>query len=148
VQLKQSACTQDRVVLSLFKNKTVNYVGTDFEFSKKLSVDSNSRNLIATVNSPMWVSDFINHVRTLLEPNKFETFYISVNRYLILGNDTDIIFDQSRDIGAHIINLLETISMQQGYKVSKSDYFDDDRGRHMNFVQPVTWVYGTSTSNI
>jgi len=148
LQIKQNACAQDRVVLSLFKNKTVNYVGTDLDFANKLNIDSNSRNLIAIVNSSMWMSTFIDYVRTLLEPHKFETFYIGVNRYQILGNDTDINFDQSIDIGAHIINLLTTISMQQGYKVSKSDYFDNDRGHYMNFVQPVTWVYGTSSSNI
>jgi hypothetical protein len=96
----------------------------------------------------MWLSTLIDRVRTLLEPNKFETFYIGVNRYQILGNDTDINFDQSCDSGAIITRLLTTISTQQGYKVSKSDYFDNDRGHYMNFVQPVTWVYGTSITDI
>jgi hypothetical protein len=148
LQIKQNACTQDRVVMNLFKNKTVCYVGRDLEFASKLNVDINAKNLIAIINSPYWLSACIDYVRSLLEIGRFETFYIGINRYHILGNDTDLKFDPNCDSGAHLINLLSQIATQQGYTVNQSSYFDDDLGRHMNFVQPVTWVYGTSTVNI
>ena len=148
LQLRQKACSQDQVVLELFKNKKVKYFGTDIEFAAMLDLDVDSQHLVSVINRPLWLSEMIETVKQLLVPNKFETFYISVNRYQIIGNNTDITFDRRMDSGATIINLLTSIAQKQGYVVIKSDYFDNDRGRHMNFVQPVTWIYGSSTTNI
>jgi len=148
LQIKQNACTQDQVILNLFKNKIVRYVGRDLEFAAKLDTNDNAKHLIAIINSPLWLSTWIDRVRSLLEVSRYETFYIGVNRYHIIGNDTNLKFDTNCDSGMHIINLLSKIATQQGYTVTQSDYFDDDLGRHMNFVQPVTWVYGTSINNI
>ena len=148
LQLKQKACSQDQAVLELFKNKKVKYIGKDVEFAAMLDLDVNSQHLVSVINDPLWLSEMIDTVKQLLVPNEFETFYISVNRYLIIGNDTDISFDRHIDSGATIINLLTSIAQKQGYAVIKSDYFDNDKGRHMNFVQPVTWIYGSSTTNI
>lgn len=148
LQLRQKACSQDQVVLELFKNKKVKYIGADFEFAAMLDLDAQSQHLVYVINQPLWLSEMLDKVKKLLVPNEFKTFYISVNRYQIVGNDTDITFDRRIDSGATIINLLTSIAQKQGYAVIKSDYFDNDRGRHMNFVQPVTWIYGTSTDNI
>jgi hypothetical protein len=148
LQLRQKACSQDQVVLDLFKNKKVKYIGADFEFAAMLDLDAHSQHLVYVLNHPLWLSEMIDKVKKLLVPNEFKTFYISVNRYQIIGNDTDITFDRRVDSGATIINLLTNIAQKQGYAVIKSDYFDDDRGHHMNFVQPVTWIYGTSINNL
>ena len=148
LQLKQKACSQDQVVLEVFKNKKVKYIGADVEFAAMLDLDAHSQHLVYVINQPLWLSEMIDKVKKLLVPNEFKTFYISVNRYQIIGNDTDITFDRGIDSGATIINLLTNIVQKQGYSVIKSDYFDNDQGRHMNFVQPVTWIYGTSTNNI
>jgi hypothetical protein len=148
LQLKQKTCSQDETVLGLFKNKTVNYTGTDVEFAALLDIDINSKHLIAVLNKSLWLSEIINQVKQLLVPNKLETFYISINRYQVRGNDTDLTFDQHLESGAIIINLLTNIAQKQGYSVVKSGYFDNDRGRYMNYVQPVTWIYGTPTTDI
>lgn len=148
LQLRQKACSQDQVVLELFKNKKVKYFGTDVEFAAMLDLDADSQHLVSVINRPLWLSEMIDTAKQLLVPNKFETFYVGVNRYQIIGNDTDITFDRRIDSGATIINLLTSIAQKQGYAVIKSGYFDNDQGRHMNFVQPVTWIYGSSTTNI
>jgi hypothetical protein len=148
LQLEQKTCLQDQVVLDLFKNKVVKYIGRDVEFAAMLNTNPDSRHVVAVLNSSMWLSEMIDAVRGLLEPEKFKTFYIGVNRYQILGNDTTLTFDQQIASGATIINLLTNIAQKQEYAVLKSGYFDNDQGRYMNYVQPLTWIYGTSTSNI
>ena len=40
------------------------------------------------------------------------------------------------------------ICIKQNYTIKKQEYFDNDKGRYMNFVQPITWAYGTQTDNI
>ena len=57
-------------------------------------------------------------------------------------------FDPAIDSGQLLINLVTKIAKKKNYQIIKSGYFDQDLGRYMNFVQPVTWVYGTPTNNI
>lgn len=148
LQLKQKACAQDELLLSLFQHKPVRYIGRDHDFAAKLQIDLTAKNLVAIINFPIWVSGLIDHVSNLLIPGELDEFYIGVNRYHILGNDTDIYFDPNQDSGAHVIDLLRKTARRNGYHVLQSDYFDADLGRHMNWAQPVTWVYGTSTTDL
>jgi hypothetical protein len=147
VQIKQKACSQDLIIFDLFKNKKVKYVGKDQEFASRLALDDNATNLILIVNSGYWISDLINTIELHLE-NKYESFYIGINRYTINGNDTNLVFDPAIDSGQLLINLVTKIAKKKNYQIIKSGYFDQDLGRYMNFVQPVTWVYGTPTNNI
>lgn len=148
LQLKQNACAQDQVVFSLFKDKSVKYIGTDLEFAERLTIDPDSENLMLILNKPLWLSEFIDTVRKHLIPGKYKTFYIGVNRYYIIGNDTDLKFSNALPSGLQILELINKISTEKGYSVKEQQYFDDDKGRYMNFVQPVTWAYGTQTDNI
>jgi hypothetical protein len=148
VQLKQKSCVQDQVIQDLFKNKEVKYVGLDFEFAKKLKVSETAQNLVLILNSNCWLSTLIDQTTAEISQQSFDSIYISINRYRLIGNDTDLVFDNNIPSGKHLVDLLTKISLAQGYTVTKFGFFDNDLGRYMNFVQPVTWIYGTPTNNI
>lgn len=145
-QLGNQLCDQDRLILSLFENKSVNYVGKDPEYQNWLTVDPQSKNLVLIFNSPMWVSDLINNCRKHLSPD-VEIFYIGINRYQVLGNDTNLVFKSDTAHGLRLLNLISTVVLHQGFEVIKSGHFDHDLGRYFNFVQPLTWVYGHNLTN-
>ena len=58
-QLNQELCDQDRIILDLFSNKDVNYIGRDSEFKKLLNYNSSSKNLILMVDRNVWCSDIV-----------------------------------------------------------------------------------------
>ena len=145
-QLGSSLCDQDLLILDLFHDKKVQYIGPDLEFAKNLDLDSVSNNLILIINSPLWVSDLLGICKKYLT-DSIDTFYIGINRYVIMGNDTCTEFYNSSQFGTDIINLVSWQLQQQGYVVAKSGSFDQDLGRYFNFVQPLTWVYGNKNSN-
>jgi len=147
LQLNNRDCTQDEIVLSLFRDRSVRYRGRDQEFQKRLTLDPASPHLVAVVNESVWLSDLIKFIREeLSQPTA--TFYFGVNRYLIQGNDTNLVLDPTIASGAQIIEVMSRTVSQLGYQVTQSGFFDQDRGRHFNFAQPVTYIYGTQGSNL
>ena len=90
VQLGDSNCDQDQIILDLYKDNAVNYIGNDPEFANKLTLDINSEHAVAVFNQPGLLSDFINFTQQLA---KYKTFYLGINRYFILGNDTTLTYD-------------------------------------------------------
>jgi hypothetical protein len=143
IQLQDQTCDQDDIILDLFKDQSVNYIGIDDEFAEKLMLASDSDKLIAIFNGKeQWLSELIEFVEQQLKNTQYQTFYFGINRYLILGNDTNLSFNQIDSSGEQIINLITDIFEQYGCFVTQSGKFDDDRGRYFNFVQPLTWVYG------
>lgn len=147
IQIKQGTCTQDKIILDIFKNEPVKYQGKDFEFAEKLNVDPESNSIIVIINDIIWVSELIDNVSKLFD-QRYNKIYISVNRYLIAGNDTDIAFNKEIKSGQLITDLISKIATNRGYQINKVGFFDEDFGRFMNFVQPLTYVYATSTNPV
>ena len=147
-QLNQELCDQDRVILDLFAGQDVNYVGRDSEFKKLVNHNSSSTNLILIVNNSVWCSDIIELISQHLK-RPVETFYIGLNRYCVKGNDTEGNFLDTGSHGNDLVLMVSNIVSKLGYSVTKFGSYDNDLGRHFNFVQPLTWAYGskTNTSN-
>lgn len=146
VQLGQTLCDQDQLIVNLFKEQTVNYVGTDYEFKKHLNCDLNSSNLVLILNSKLWCSE----IRQICKDNlslQIKKFYIGINRYQIIGNDINYCFSQSSSPGNDIINMIKIFVEPLGFTITSSGTHDFDRGRYFNFVQPLTWLYGTKITN-
>lgn len=141
VQLGNDNCDQDNVILDLYNNVPVKYIGSDSEFASKLVLDENSQHIVAIFNTVGWVSDFVDFVLAL---KNAQSFYLGVNRYTILGNDTNLVFDYSKSSGQAIIELVGKIL--PNFNIINSGFFDDDQGRYFNFVQPLTWIYATNSS--
>ena len=145
-QLGSSLCDQDQLILKLFDQHIVRYVGEDFEFAKNLNQSDDCENLILIINRPVWCSDIIKICNQQLI-DTVQNFYIGVNRHVIKGNDTTAEIDNTDQYGIDVINFLKWQLQKQGYTVTKLGYFDHDQGRYFNFVQPLTWVYGNKNSN-
>jgi len=139
VQLGNSLCNQDQLILDLFQKESVNCVGTGPEFTQYLNYDPQSKNLVLIINYAHWVSDILKICQENLTDN-IECVYFSVNRYYLLGNDTDIIAD-------NVVELLSQIVSKYGFKVIKKSNVEKDLGRYFNFIQPLTWVYGNKITN-
>ncbi len=146
IQLGGQFCDQDKLILSLFSDKSVNYVGNDTEFRQCLTHDVESQNLILILNTPIWVSSIIASCKQHLT-KQVETFYIGINRYCVQGNDTNRELLNTGNRGTDLIHLLIEIAEQQGFSVTKFGQFDNDQGRYFNFVQPLTWIYGYNFTN-
>jgi hypothetical protein len=145
-QLGDKSCDQDYLILDLFKGQTVNYVGSDFEFCRRLSHDTASTNLVLILNHPLWISDIVAACQKYLS-SKVKTFYLGVNRYQVLGNDTYRNIKRADNHSSELIQLITDLAQEQGFNVLKSGQHDQDLGRYFNFVQPLTWVYGHNNSN-
>ena len=146
LQLNHQPCSQDLIIYDLFRDLKVRYIGNDLEFANTLNLDSSSKHLILCVNHPVWLSELLHLIKQELEKN-YQTFYIGINRYQIKGNDTNLKFESDAN-GLSIIKIIKNLSNMLGYNVVKQGYFDNDRGKHMNFVQPLTWVYGTHHTDL
>jgi hypothetical protein len=144
-QLDDQLCDQDIIILDLFQNKTVRYVGIDYEFANHLSIDNSSSNLVLILNRPAWLSEIRTQIKNLLV-SPVNTFYIGINRYTVLGNDTDLKITHNKTHSDDIINFIKQIVDNLNYTVVKSGSHNNDRGRYFNFVQPLTWVYGVSNA--
>lgn len=141
-QLNGTLCNQDQLILDLFKNQPVKYHSDDKEFAKHLIISEHSSNLILILNRPMWCSDMISVCYNHLT-EKIDTFYIGINRYHVLGNDTTLELPCSKNYGQDIIDFLTSIVNTLGYNISRSGTFDNDQGKYFNFIQPLTWMYGS-----
>jgi len=141
-QLGNRLCDQDQLILDLFKDQSVKYVGYDSEFAQHLNVNNNSNNLILILNQPVWVSELYKILhQNLLTP--VDKFYIGVNRYTILGNDTNIVIENTNQHGTNIIQIINKIITKLNYTIVNQGTHDNDLGRYFNFVQPLTWIYGS-----
>jgi hypothetical protein len=143
IQLGSQLCDQDRIILELFKNKSVRYVGSDREFARHLSIEQSSENLIVIINQPVWISEIHAQLLDVLT-NNTKTFYIGINRYTILGNDTDLQIDNQLANGDNIVALIKKIVTNLNCTVTDTGTYNYDCGRYFNFVQPLTWVYGVT----
>jgi len=144
-QLNQELCDQDCVILDLFADKDVNYIGRDVEFKKLLNHNSSATNLILIVDDNVWCSDIIKMLNQHLKYS-VETFYIGLNRYCVKGNDTEEKFLGTGKHGNDLISMIDNVVSKLNYSVIKSGCYDNDFGRSFNFVQPLTWVYGSKTN--
>lgn len=138
-QLGDTLCDQDQLIVNLFQGMPVNYVGADIEFVQHLNCVASADNLILTINHVHWASDILKICQNHLT-NNIERVYFSVNRYCLLGNDTKLLVDD-------LVGLLAYAVEQQGFEVVKKSQIERDLGRYFNFVQPLTWIYGTKTTN-
>ena len=138
-QLGNTLCDQDRLIIDLFKKNSVRYIGKDPEFTQHLRCNKSSDNLILTINYPCWVSDILKICQQQLT-KEINCVYLSINRYYVLGNDTNL-------IDTDLVDLLVQIVEKCGYKIIKKSTVERDLGRYFNFVQPLTWIYGTKITN-
>jgi hypothetical protein len=146
VQLGSDLCDQDQLIIKFFGNQPVKYVGLDQEFAANLTCDATSSKLILILTQPLWLSEIVNNVQqSLVAP--IDTFYIGLNRYCVKGNDTNRNFIGTGALGSDLVDFLESVINKLGYEKKESGYFDADLGRYFNFVQPLTWIYGTQKAN-
>jgi hypothetical protein len=139
VQLGNNLCDQDQLIVDLFQENPVKYIGNDVEFARHLNCVESADNLILTINCAHWVSDILKICQTHLT-DKIECVYLSINRYCVIGNDTEILVDDLVSLLAHAVE-------QYGFEIVKKSQIEKDLGRYFNFVQPLTWVYGTKITN-
>lgn len=135
-------CDQDRLILDLFKNKTVKYIGDDPEFAAHLNCIDTADNVVMTFNQPCWLSTVVTTVKEHLQ-EPVDNFYIGINRYLVLGNDTQYTVEVTGNHGADLLNFIEVVVRELGYYGNKHSTFDADLGRYFNFIQPLTWMHGS-----
>ena len=145
-QLMGSLCDQDLLILDLFKNKPVRYIGEDTEFSQHLIISECAQSTVAIFNHWGWLSDLLTFVDDIANTKELEDFYLGINRYFLRGNDTDIVFPEN-STSKDLIDLLIKKFNGYGFVVTKFGFRDQDNGRYFNFVQPITWIYGTSKYN-
>ena len=141
IQLGKTLCDQDRLILDLFSGTDVKYIGPDSEFKTALPHNDLSTNLVLIINHQVWCSDIVKIVCQHLTPAT-DKFYIGINRYYIKGNDTTEKFTISNHNSQDTVYLLSNLVDKAGFAVAKSGHYDKDLGRHFNFVQPLTWIYG------
>lgn len=146
IQLGQRLCDQDKIILDLFKAEPVKYIGIDTEFKQHVNENSSASNLILILNQPMWCSNIIQSCHLHLT-SSIDKFYIGLNRYYLLGNDTTINIHATNQRGYDCIEFLTTVVNDLGFCVTKTGTFDNDLGRYFNFVQPLTWIYGNKITN-
>jgi hypothetical protein len=143
VQLGNRLCDQDQLILDLFGNRPVKYLGSDLTFAKNLNIDSNSTTVVAVFNSPGWLTDLLDFIQSSI--NNSNEFYIGINRYCLIGNNTTHSFINGD--GKTLIDFIGNRISKLGYTITKSGHMDNDNGKHFNFVQPLTWIYGTNNCN-
>jgi hypothetical protein len=142
VQLDNALCDQDHVILSIYKDRPVKYIGHDDEFAKNLLIDIDSKDVVAIFNTNSWLSDLVSFIKNLGEYN---SFYLGINRYVIQGNDTNFVFDSSESNGQQLLKLVSTILPQ--FDIINSGHVDNDQGKYFNFIQPLTWIYAANKSH-
>ena len=138
-QLDGKLCDQDRIILNLFGHDSVKYVGNDYEFASLLNISNESKQLILIVNHPVWASELYNALSSHL-CHPIDKFYVGINRYCVLGNDTNVSAGTLLELVEKFVNILN-------YRVTQSGKFDNDQGQYFNFVQPLTWIYGSNASD-
>ena len=85
------------------------------------------------------MSELIEFIQNL---KKYKSFYLGINRYVVLGNNTNITFNTTDSEGQSLLGLVHRILPD--FNMIDSGTFDNDQGKYFNFVQPLTWIYGTN----
>lgn len=145
-QLNGQLCDQDKKILDLFGNDPVRYIGNDLEFAKYLNVQPTAPRIVLIFDRAQWLHNIVKQCQQYLTAD-IKEFYIGINRYSILGNNTDMILIGQGQAGSDIIRILEKIVNGCGFTVTDQGHFDNDQGRYFNFVQPLTWIYGHNATN-
>ena len=143
VQLGNALCSQDQLIIKLFNNRPVRYIGSDTVFAKNLQLDHKSSSVVAVFNSSGWLTDLLQFIEKSIRNS--DEFYIGINRYHVIGNNTTHNFTDGS--GKTLINFVSQYLNTLGYVVLDSGHMDHDEGKYFNFVQPLTWVYGTIADN-
>ncbi len=146
VQLGNNLCAQDKIILDLFKSKSVSYIGHDSNFASHLNQSGDQNNLILILNSPFWISDLLNKIEKYCLPN-IKSCYLGINRYYLLGNDIKVTYRCNSEVGSNLINIAETQLSAKGFDVKSKGADDNDKGKKFNFIQPLTWIYATNNNN-
>ena len=139
-QLEDRTCDQDQIILDIFDKRPVKYVGDTDEFRYKLNTDPNSNSVILIINHPVWFSDIVKICQQHIADATHE-IYISINRYHLLGNDTEHIMNNDSTAGVNILNAIKQYAVPARFELIKQGTYDQDLGRYFNFVQPLTWMY-------
>ena len=139
IQLGDTLCDQDQFIIDLFYGQRVRYIGNDTEFSTHLCCDDTANNLVLIIQESLWLSKIL-EICTQHLTTDVNCFYLSFNRYTVLGNDTNL-------VAGDMINLISQFVRKKGFDVLKTSKIERDLGRYFNFVQPLTWIYGTKTTN-
>jgi hypothetical protein len=89
----------------------------------------------------MWLSEIKQRCENFLS-RPTNRVYIGINRYQIKGNDTSY-WSSAVDVayGLQILDWVSYCLKDLGFTPQQQGYFDCDRGRYFNFVQPLTWIY-------
>lgn len=146
IQLGSDLCEQDQLIIELFGNQPVRYVGHDPEFAQHLNTSDSADNLILIINQNIWLSEIADLYQQHLD-SSIKSFYVGLNRYCVKGNNTTSKFPSTDQPGADLILFLINMAEQHGYDCVESGHFDRDWGRHFNFVQPLTWIYAKQKTN-
>ena len=146
-QLGNDLCDQDRIILDLVKDRSVRIHGDHYDFAHHLCLDHRSDFLIILFTRPLWLSEIQQTIHDNLAQD-INSLYIGINRYIVLGNDTDSIYkDSNIGRGPQILDVLHKFIVRYGFFVRRQGTMDHDQGRYFNFVQPLTWLYAERETN-
>jgi hypothetical protein len=140
VQLKDGTCDQDKIILNIFGQRPVNFVGPDEEFKAMLTIDANSNCLVLIINHHVWFSDIVKLCAEHIT-NNINEVYIGINRYYLLGNDTKNSISSESSAGADILSAVKQYAIPQDFNLVNQGTYDNDLGTAFNFVQPLTWIH-------
>jgi hypothetical protein len=146
VQLGDKTCSQDQIILNLFQSSEVRYIGHDREFANQLTLNNHADSVVLVINENFWISELVNCVQKNCN-DQIKRCYIGINRYCLLGNDTDIDIATHSSMGQTIVKFVSGLLKDRGFDIEQSGYYDQDFGQRFNFVQPLTWIYGTNNRN-
>jgi hypothetical protein len=146
-QLGNDLCDQDRIILDLVKDRSVQIHGDHYDFAQHLCLDQNSDFLIILFTRSLWLSEVHQTINDNLAKH-INNLYIGINRYVVLGNDTNMIYNDSNiGRGQQILDVIKTFIASHGFSVRRQGSMDHDQGRYFNFVQPLTWLYAERETN-
>lgn len=147
VQLGSDLCDQDRLILDLIQRRSVRIHGHSMGFDKFCDIDSQSDFGLIFFNQPLWLSEIKQQLLDFSAKN-IKYLYVGINRYQVKGNDTSHSPENQNDTpGVELLCWLEHCLTEIGFSVKKKGFFDEDKGRFYNFVQPLTWLYAEYATN-
>jgi hypothetical protein len=147
VQLGSNLCDQDRLILDLVQERSVRIHGDNTGFDRFCNIDPQSDFGLIFFNRSLWLSEIRQQLRDFSAKN-IKCLYVGINRYQIKGNDTSYSSKNQNDTpGVELLCWLEHCLAEIGFSVKKKGFFDEDRGRFYNFVQPLTWLYAEYATN-
>lgn len=140
-QLGTDLCDQDQLIKQLIGSYKVRLHGEHCGFYQFCEIDPASDFCLIFLNKPMWLSEIKKRCASFLS-YPTNRVYIGINRYQIKGNDTSY-RSSTLDVayGPQLLGWLSECLKELGFTPQQQGHYDYDRGRHFNFVQPLTWIY-------